>query len=380
MHPILELIQQGENSAIEFKSADVKPDALATELIAFANMQGGTVLIGVNDRAELIGVPNTVGYEEWVMNIACNNIYPPLQVQFEWHTIESVKIAAINVPKGKNKPYQTLSGKYYIRVGSTNRIASVEELMRLFQESGVFHYDAVGVDKTTENNLNLAKVDAYFKRYEINFNDEPAQIKIQLLKNSDILTDEGTLTLGGLLTFGINPERYLFQSGIIFAHFAGNQMDAELIDRQEINGTLDYLINTASAVIKNNIAMPSGIIGNLRIDKKVAYPDQVFRELITNACLHRNYAIHGSKIRIFMFDDRIEIMSPGRVPNSVSLEKILAGVSYARNPIVAKFMANLRFTDIMGRGIPYVVNQAKLLNKKLRFEEIGEEFKVVLEL
>jgi len=363
---------------VEFKSADVKPDALATELIAFANMQGGTVLIGVSDKGELLGVPNTHNFEEWVMNIARNNIYPPLQVQFEWHTLENIKIASVTVPKGKNKPYQTISGKYYIRIGSTNRIASAEELMRLFQESGIFHYDAVGVERTSENSLNLAKIDEYFKRYEIRFADESPQTRTQLLKNSDILTEEETVTLGGLLAFGINPERYLFQSGVIFAHFAGVQIDTELIDRQEINGTLDYLINTTVAVIKNNLKVPSDVVGNLRTDKHPGYPDQVYRELITNACVHRNYAIHGSKIRVFMFADRIEIISPGKVPNSVTLQKILAGVSYARNPIIAKFMANLRYMDIMGRGIPYVANQARILNKKITFEEVGEEFKAVL--
>jgi len=372
------LIEQGENSAIEFKTADVKPDSLAIEMIAFANSQGGTILLGVDDNAQINALPKDKNWEEWVMNIARNNIQPPLNVEYMSVEIENKSIGCIIVPKGKFKPYQNPAGKYYIRVGSTNRLASVSELMRLFQESGMFHYDATGVERTSENSLNLAKVHEYFSHYNIDFESENSEKKVQLLKNSDILTEEGMVTLGGLLVFGIVPERHLYQSGIIFAHFNGDKITSELIDRQEINGTLDHLINTSVAVIKNNIAIASDVEGVLRVDKARLFSDKVFRELITNACVHRNYAIHGSRIRIFMFSNRIEIMSPGKVPNSVTLEKILAGVSYARNPIIAKFMSNLRFIDIMGRGIPFVVDQARQLGKKISFEEIGEEFKVTL--
>jgi len=151
-----------------------------------------------------------------------------------------------------------------------------------------------------------------------------------------------------------------------------------LIDRQDMEGTLDQQIDNALAVIKNNIQNPSTIQGAKTVSTRFLYPDKVFRELLTNACIHRNYAIQGSQIRIFLFDDRIEFRSPGRLPNTVTIEKITKGVSYAVNPILLKFMQNLGYIDKLGRGIPMVWQAAKAGNKEVVFEEIGEEFNVTL--
>jgi ATP-dependent DNA helicase RecG len=105
---------------------------------------------------------------------------------------------------------------------------------------------------------------------------------------------------------------------------------------------------------------------------------KVFRELIVNACLHRNYAIIGSRIRLFMFTDRIEFISPGRLPNTVTIDKLKAGVSYASNPILVKFMENLRYIDRLGRGLPMVYQEIRKLGQEVIFKEVGEEFRVVV--
>jgi ATP-dependent DNA helicase RecG len=194
------------------------------------------------------------------------------------------------------------------------------------------------------------------------------------------LAENYQVTIAGLLIFGLNPQKWLPSACISFAHFAGNEITEELIDKQVINGTLDYQIDTALAIIKNNTLSPSMINGTRTEIQKFNYPDKVFRELLVNACVHRNYAISGSRIRIFMFDNRIEFISPGKLPNTVTIEKLVYGVSYAINPIIVKFMENLRYIDKLGRGLPMVCKIAKDNDKTVRFEEIGEEFKVTLEL
>jgi ATP-dependent DNA helicase RecG len=102
--------------------------------------------------------------------------------------------------------------------------------------------------------------------------------------------------------------------------------------------------------------------------------------LLVNACVHRNYAISGSRVRVFLFDDRIEFISPGKLPNTVTIEKLRAGVSFAVNPVIVKFMENLRYIDKLGRGIPMVCKEAEKNNKEVSFKELGEEFKVTLYL
>lgn len=373
------LIQQGENAAVEFKAMPVRPETVAREMVAFANGSGGTLLLGVADDGSCIGVGDAENTEEWVMNIARTLVTPAIAVTCEILELENKQVVIVTIPKGKDKPYQT-GDKYMIRVGSTNRLATQSELMRLFQMSGVFHYDSIPVSSATINDLNMAALDSYFASYGFEFSKETDEARKQLLINTDILTNTGEPTVGGLLMFGINTTRYLPQAAIMFAHFNGTEIDAELIDRQEIIGTLPQQVDTALAVMKNNLLRPSTIEGTKRKDTSTLPPDKVLREMVVNACVHRNYAITGSRIRIFMFDDRIECISPGRLPNTVTVEKLRSGVSYAANPVLLKFMDNLRYIDRLGRGFPMIFREMQQLGKTVDVYEFGEELRVVLPL
>lgn len=377
---IIQLIKGGENSAVEFKAADVKIDSLAKEVVAFSNTNGGVILLGVEDNREISGLAGNKNFEEWTANIARNNVIPAVSIEYNEVEIENKKIAVLEVNKGKDKPYQTIKHQFLIRVGSTNRVTTQAELMRLFQQSGVFHFDSNGVEGTSFSDLNLTKIDQYFNRYEIDFSRETDSDRFNILKNSDILNEAGCVTVAGLLIFGINPQRYLYNASITFAHFKGNEITGDLIDKQNIESTIDYQVDTALSVIKNNLLHPSSIIGTKRVDTGFIYSDKVFRELLVNACVHRNYAISGSSIRVFLFGDRIEFISPGKLPNTVTIDKLKAGVSYAVNPVIVKFMENLRYIDKLGRGIPMVCKEAEKNNKEVTFKELGEEFKVTLYL
>ncbi|QQZ29981.1 transcriptional regulator [Thiothrix subterranea] len=373
------LIQQGENAAVEFKALPLRPEALAREMVAFANSAGGTILLGVADDGTVLGIDGSEQLEEWVMNIARTAVIPALTVTYGTVAINATRVAVVGVPKGSDKPYQT-GDKYLMRVGSTNRVATQSELMRLFQMSGVFHYDTLPVANAGINDLNMAALDSYFANYGFEFSKEADIARRQLLINTDILAPSGEPTIGGLLMFGINPSRYLPQAAIMFAHFNGLEIAAELIDRQEIIGTLPQQVDAAVAVMKNNLLRPSTIEGMKRKDTRQLPPDKVLREMVVNACVHRNYAIAGSRIRIFMFDDRIECISPGRLPNTVTVAKLRSGVSYASNPVLLKFMDNLRYIDRLGRGFPMIYREMQQIGKEVNVYELGEELRVVLPL
>ncbi len=374
-----DIICQGENSSVEFKESAVRPETIAREMVAFANSTGGLIVIGVADDGTIKGIGERTNFEEWVMNIARTAVSPALHVSSEFISVDGLPVHVISVPKGSDKPYQT-GDKYLIRVGSTNRIATQAELMRLFQVSGVFHYDTVPVAGATIHDLNLSALDTYFSSYSIEFSRENESERKSLLVNTDVLADTGEPTIGGMLMFGINPGRYQPQAGIMFAHFNGNTPGDELIDRQVIGGTLPLQVDTALAVIKNNLLQPSRIEGVKRIDTGIIPPDMVFREVLVNASVHRNYAISGSQIRIFMFNDRIECSSPGRLPNTVTIEKLRSGVSYTANPVLVKFMDNLRYMDRIGRGFPMVYREMQRLGRNVIVQELGEELRVTLPL
>lgn len=254
-----------------------------------------------------------------------------------------------------------------------------EELIRLFQASGAFHYDGVEVERARVNDLDLGQIGEYFTRYQISFFDEPPEERERLMAATDLLGLTGKPTVAGLLVFGLAPERLIPASGISFAHFAGAELGADLIDKKNLFGSLPRQVDTALAAIEANLVVGSTIVGARRQDEP-RYPRQVFRELLVNACVHRNYAITGSNIRVFLFADRLEVLSPGRLPNTVTIEKLAVGVSFARNPILVRLMENLGYVDKLGRGLPMVWRAARQLGLQVQFEERGEEFRVVLPL
>lgn len=352
------------------------PDSLAREMVAFANSQGGTILLGVNDEAQIEGIDVNKNWEEWVANISRNNINPPLVVNYSQEIVNSDLVGIIDVAKGKDKPYQTNKNIFLVRVGSTSRVASQTELMRLFQQAGVFHFDLTAVSRSTIKDLDINKIASYFQRYDIDLAEEDDLTT--LLKNTDVLTDDGQVTVAGLLIFGMQPQRYLYNCSISYAHYAGNEVNAELLDRKNIEGTLGNQIENALIIIKNNFREVSTIQGAKRKILSLVFPDKVLRELLVNAVVHRNYAIGGSRIRILHFVDRLEFISPGRLPNTVTIDKLKSGVSYAVNPVILKFMENLRFIDKLGRGIPMVIQELKKMGLTPSFDEFGEEFRVVL--
>ena len=373
---VLALISQGENSSVEFKSANAHPDSLAKEMVAFANTQGGALLIGVEDDGRISGLTESVDHEARIANIARNNINPPITIESAIVAMPEGRVLLVKVGRGRDRPYQTLQNQFLIRVGSTNRTATQGELLRLFQQVGLFHYDATAVQGTGIADLNLAALDRHFSQYGFNLSAEDD--KPRILANADVMTENGEATVAGLLLFGINPQRHLSYAGISFAHFAGDEITENLIDKQVIEGGLGFQVDSALAVLRNNLKRPSRIQGSRTEDASFQYPDKVFRELLVNAVIHRNYAITGSRIRVQLFTDRIEFISPGRLPNSVSIAKLPMGVSYAVNPIIVKFMENMRYMDRLGRGLPMVWQTARNHQREIRFEELGEEFRVIL--
>lgn len=245
--------------------------------------------------------------------------------------------------------------------------------------SGSLHYDFIAINKISKNHLSYADIAHYFQRYHFDFATETEDEKDRLLQASDIINTHHYPTVGGLLLFGINPERFLPQAGISFAHFSGCEIDADLKDKKFFGGSLPRQVDNALAAIQANIPLASTIQGAKRVEAP-HYPPKVFRELLVNACVHRNYSITGAQIRVFLFQDRIEFISPGRLPNTVTIEKLIVGTSYARNPLLVRFMENLGYMDRLGRGLPMVYREAKQLGRSVEFIDSGEDFRVILGL
>ncbi|MFQ5637162.1 MAG: ATP-binding protein [bacterium] len=386
---LTEIIQNGENSWAEFKrdarnSRNFSED-FAKEVVAFSNGKGGKILVGVEDDGKITGTVSN-GLEEWVMNICRTLVNPGVTPYFEEIKMDSgKKVAVVHVEMGFSKAYSLKRGErtvYYIRVGSTSREATREELARLFQASGAYHYDTAPVPSTSRESLDKSKLQQYFKKYRsIDLSKLPQDERRNLLINSDILkqTEYGEVgTVGGLLLFGSEPQKHLPQSGITFAYFLGMEVTAEYFEREEIEGTITKLIDETVKLIQKNIPRISHIQGLKR--KEITIPVTVVREAVTNAVAHRDYTILGAKVRVYLFTDRIEVRSPGSLTNTVTIEKMKIGsISVARNPLLVNYLVEFKYIERLGRGILTIIQKmAKLKAPPPLLEEKGDEFVLTL--
>lgn len=259
-----------------------------------------------------------------------------------------------------------------------NRMATKEELSRLFQQAGLIHFDISPVANTDMGHIDNAAVDAYYRSYyNIAYIDLPDDEQHKLLTNTDILVEhENTwvASVGGLLMFGKQPQRRLPQSSIVFAVFKGTKITDDLADKKEITGTLPELIDKTLGLLQLYLPVPSTIEGAKRKEIQ-AVPPKVLRESIVNAVMHRDYSISHRKIQVHIYSDRIEITSPGGIPNTLTLDKIRYGNSAPRNVFLVKFLDNLRYFDGLGRGIPMML---EAMEERIHFEDIGELFRLSL--
>ena len=374
---IEQLIEQVENSAVEFKNSEVQPESLAREIVAFANSSGGTILIGVEDSGKITGVDQHQT-ETWVANIVRNNVIPAIAPQITEWELSQKKVLAIEVSRVLDKPYQTLDGKFWIRVGSTNRMATKEELSRLFQQAGLVHFDIAPLEQTSITDLDDRKLHEYwFTYYSINYLELEQEEQKRLLRNADILgllEGEETVTVGGMLLFGKDPQRRIPQSFITFAVFDGLLLTDELLDKQNIGGTLPELIQQTHAKTRTFVPKPSTLSGMQRVEVPMI-PDKVIREALVNAVCHRDYSISNRRIAVYVFRDRLEISSPGRLPNTLNLEKILTGNSAPRNQFLLKYLDNMKYIDGLGRGVPMIARETK---GNFLYSEEGEILRLVL--
>lgn len=371
-----ELIRNGENSGVEFKLDTVQNYDLAKEIAAFANFQGGVVLLGVEDDGVVHGTTRN-NLEEWVMQLCRDKIDPPIIPYYEvFPDLEPGRhVVAVRVLQGPDKPYARVHDNrrtYFVRVGTTSREASREELERMFQEAGHLRYGFKPAPGAAFENLDLRRLKDYFGR--VLEQEYPADDAVagwqKLLANLELMVSAGDRpvpTVDGILLFGRSPKHFLPQSGIRAIAYPGNQPDYAARADQDLVGPMAPLYSNAGSppedvLVENGLVeqaldfvvrntQPEARIENgARIDR-TTYPVEVLREVIVNALVHRDYTIAGTDISLIIFDNRLEVTSPGRLPNTATIESLKSGFRYARNQTLVNIMRDYRYVDFRGMGI-----------------------------
>jgi ATP-dependent DNA helicase RecG len=383
---LLAELAQGESQHREFKRQLDNPESVAGEIVAFANSEGGRLYVGVADDGTVVGLPDSAAVFQSLTHLCRDRCIPPISPVLEQHVIAGHEMITLTVMPALNrsKPYRTAGGRFYLRVGRDKQDATGRELVRIAQAAGELHYDESPVWGATLNDLSREAFAAYHEaQFGLPLAEQLEQSRLPLasllrhLRLAEEVDGEWLPTVAGLLMFGAEPQRFMPQSRLSAVAFAGPDEDADILDRREIVGRLPTIIEDAQLFLVRNIRQPARELGFRREDI-LLYDRKALGEAVVNAVAHRDYSLSGSQIRLFVFPDRVEVRSPGRLPNSVTLDNIRLGVHAERNRRLATLLTQLGYMSAIGTGIPrLIIRLSRLLSgREPEFELVGEELRV----
>lgn len=399
---LLEIIINGENSGVEFKRDDVRPEQLAKEVVALANFQGGLIVLGVEDDGRVSGIQRA-NLEEWVMNVFQDKIHPMILPYYkEIHLDDGKIVAVVSFPIGISKPYVVRHGgkeEIYIRVGSTSRLATREQQMRLFELGGMLHTEMMPVPRTDMSCLDDARLMNYVRDI-LHDPDVPQSAEAwqtRLLGLGFLTEAAGNIccTIAGLVLFGKSPRRYLKQAGLRVLFFQGEDkeyqavlddiLDGPMVGRWDVEngdkrlvdgGIIERFMEAMTPFISQESA---DINEELRRESKWFYPLEAVREALINALAHRDWT-RFVEIEVAGYSNRLEIISPGALPNSMTIEKMKTGQRSPRNTIVMEVLRDYGYVDYRGMGVrtKIVPLTRALTGKDPKFEASEDYLKTTL--
>ena len=419
-----EMIAAGESSFVEFSRDGIDDGRLTKGLVAFANLDGGRVLLGVDDDGSVRGLSRCdppardAGrrtyrrLEEWVAQACRDKIRPEIIPRFE--VVPDVApgrdVAVVQVDRGwtVHHLWHEQHRTYYVRVGTVNREASPEELARLFQQRGVVRPERRPVSGTSIADLDRRRLVEYFERvrqqeapaaspsdawrketetwakgqdetrWRLLAEDREREWRAEqeadwqtLLVNTEILHEDAPhpATLAGLVLFGRDPGRFLPQTKIDTAAYFGVEKDYDARERRTLRGPLVPLVGVNGSLLELGSLLEPGLVeqavefvrrnvetvrlrDGVRREERWDYPPEAVRETIVNALVHRDYLLSGTDVEISLYADRLEVVSPGRLTNGVTPDRMRAGCRSARNEILKDVMGDYGYLEHMGMGVP----------------------------
>lgn len=370
----------GETTTIQFKEQFTGQKEIAKEMIAFANTLGGQIFFGIKDKTgELLGLSyddiQTISRE--LGNAANEHVRPTIYITTDVVRAEGKHFLVCAVAQGKNKPYKNLNGEIWVKQGADKRrITENSEILTLFQDSGSYQADAAGVTDTNFGDLDRYALNDYLKKvYSLDL-DILADKAEQLLKNIHVLNHNGIPTLAGYLFFGKHPEYYCPTFMVKAVSFFGNELaGTQYRDTKEIVGNMPQIYEKSMSFMKSNLHNIQEKGASFNTLGKLEIAEEVLEEVLQNALVHRDL-LRSAPIRIFIFDNRVEIISPGALAGGLTEEDIRSGKTFQRNPYMATFATNALHYRGIGSGIVRIL--AEYPEIEIVNDVSGKEFKVIV--
>ncbi len=348
-------IHLGEDSTRQFKREPSVDAKMAGEIVAFANCGGGRIFVGVDKDGNIVGLTGEEAEKvgEKMAEIAWDSVRPPFSILSRSIPTADGIVVVIEISDGASKPYCDNKGVYWVKNGpDKRRVQSPEELARLFQSGKKLYAESQVVASSSLEDFDHERFERF---YETKYSEKlPRRVENgddyqRTLENLE-LVDSGRVTVAGLLLFGKRLSVLLPEMKIDAVWFKGTERSSsEWHDQRVITGTLTEQYDEGMGFLKRWNARIQGE-GSFNYPGKLEVPAIIFEELLVNALIHRDYFIKDS-IKVFIFDDRIEIRSPGKLPNSLTVDQIRRGVRRSRNVLVASFAPDLLNFRGVGSGI-----------------------------
>lgn len=349
---VLEIINRCEDTKHQFKGNVTNVNSLAGEIAAFSNSGGGYIFIGVSDDCNIVGLTHEdIGrLNQLVSNAASQSVRPPVNPYTENIELPEGLIMVVTVADGISKPYMDNAGAIWVKNGADKRkVTSREEIQRMYQSAGLIHGDEIPAKGLTVADIDLEYFREFFlNQYQEELDEQDLSLPV-ILRNMNLMDNE-ILNIAGAIIFGKMPQNRLPIFMVKGVSYPGVDIHAdEYRDSQDIVGKLEVVFEQSLSFITRNIhRIQAG--QNVNSPGELEIPKIALEELLVNAIVHRDYFV-SAPIRIFIFDDRIEIISPGHLPNNLTIENIKRGNSNIRNPILASFSSKILPYRGLGNGV-----------------------------
>jgi predicted HTH transcriptional regulator len=374
---LVELLKRPEGKTLEFKRDPSTAAGALKTIVAFANTAGGTLVLGVEDKSRHVrGVRDPLDLEERLANLISDLVAPRLVPELEILPWRRTQVLAVQVHPSPSRPHylkrEGREGGTYVRVGSTNRRADrelIEELGRFargeaFDERPMPELDSEALDfrAASESFAPIRKL---------------TRADLETLRLLTAHQGRKVPTVGGMLLFGLNRERYFPDAWIQVGRFQGTDRN-RIVDHAEIHSFPTGAIEEAIAFVHKH-ALHGAEIGAVRRRERWSLPPLAVREAVVNALAHTDYAQRGAPIRLAIFDDRLEVENPGLLAFGLTVEDLYRGISKLRNRVIGRVFHALGLIEQWGSGVQRMAAACREAGlPEPVFEELGTRFRVTI--
>ncbi len=356
-----ELITQlslGETQELEFKRSVPKGSQISRTATAMANTNGGWILLGVTNEGDIVGISGSLDEAQKEVSEAIQCVSPIPQSSIQIKTIDKKTILAIKIEKSSHPIFHTFEGAIYQRHGTTNR-----RLDGMSQLDYLRNHHILSFDEGLDSNAELSDLEETQIQRILDARNQSDYLKVhrleQFLLSQKLVvkTDKIWIKNATIVLMGKNPCDYFPQAEIKLVQFADTEA-VQIVAYQLIKADLPNAIDQAHAFVLSHISKKVTVKGDSpRRQEDYEYPPAVIREAIVNAVAHRDY-FSSDAIQISLFSDRLEILSPGGLPEGLPEERF-GTASIRRNPIIYRILRDLRYIEGLGTGIPRIKNEMR---------------------